>query len=105
MIGGVEQGIELQGVTGSRIRGNIFDGVGDGLVVDGAGHATEVTRQRVPPRLRLVHRRAGSGGRRELLGDGGRVARHRQGAGPDQRAALEAGERGGLLASSCDASA
>ena len=32
-----------EGVTGSRVRGNVFDGVGDGLVVDGAGHGTEVT--------------------------------------------------------------
>ena len=33
----------LQSTTGSRVRGNLFDGVGDGLLVDGAGHATEVT--------------------------------------------------------------
>ena len=43
MLAGVERGIELTGVSGSRIRGNVFDGVGEGLVVDGAGHATEVT--------------------------------------------------------------
>jgi parallel beta-helix repeat protein len=43
MLGGVEKGIVLHGVTDSRVRGNVFDGVGDGLVVDGAGHATEVT--------------------------------------------------------------
>jgi parallel beta-helix repeat protein len=43
MLAGVDRGIELTGVRGSRIRGNVFDGVGEGLVVDGAGHATEVT--------------------------------------------------------------
>jgi parallel beta-helix repeat protein len=43
MLAGVERGIELKGVTGSRVRGNVFDGVGEGLVVDGAGHSTEVT--------------------------------------------------------------
>jgi parallel beta-helix repeat protein len=37
------QAIVLQGTTGSRVRGNVFDGVGDGIVVDGAGHGTEVT--------------------------------------------------------------
>jgi parallel beta-helix repeat protein len=37
------QGIVLQGTTGSRLRGNVLDGVGDGIVVDGAGHGTEVT--------------------------------------------------------------
>ncbi len=40
---GAEQGIVLQSTTGSRVRGNLFDGVGDGLLVDGTGHATEVT--------------------------------------------------------------
>jgi parallel beta-helix repeat protein len=39
----IAQGIVLQGTTGSRLRGNVLDGVGDGVVVDGAGHATEVT--------------------------------------------------------------
>ena len=43
MLSGVTRGVALQGVTGSRVRGNVFDGVGDGLVVDGAGHATEVS--------------------------------------------------------------
>jgi parallel beta-helix repeat protein len=43
VVGGAEQGIVLQATTGSRVRGNLFDGVGDGLLVDGAGHATEVT--------------------------------------------------------------
>ena len=43
MLAGVERGIELAGVSGSRIRGNVFDGVGEGLVIDGTGHATEVT--------------------------------------------------------------
>jgi parallel beta-helix repeat protein len=43
MLAGVERGIELKGVAASRVRGNVFDGVGEGLVVDGAGHSTEVT--------------------------------------------------------------
>ncbi len=43
VVGGSEQGIVLQSTTGSRVRGNLFDGVGDGLLVDGTGHATEVT--------------------------------------------------------------
>ncbi len=43
VVGGTEQGIVLHSTTGSRVRGNLFDGVGDGLLVDGAGHATEVT--------------------------------------------------------------
>lgn len=43
LLAGVERGIVLQGVTGSRVRGNVFDGVGDGLVVDGVGHGTEVS--------------------------------------------------------------
>jgi parallel beta-helix repeat protein len=43
MLAGVDRGIELKGVTGSRVRGNVFDGVGEGLVVDGTGHSTEVT--------------------------------------------------------------
>jgi nitrous oxidase accessory protein NosD len=43
MIGRTARGIVLEATTGSRIRGNVLDGVGDGIVVDGAGHATEVT--------------------------------------------------------------
>jgi parallel beta-helix repeat protein len=43
MLADLEQGIRLSGVAGSRVRGNVFDGVGAGLVVDGIGHGTEVT--------------------------------------------------------------
>jgi hypothetical protein len=43
VVGGVEQGILLQGTTGSRLRGNLLDGLVDGLVIDNVGHATEVT--------------------------------------------------------------
>ena len=39
----LEQGIVMEHTTRAQIRGNIFDGVGDGLVVDGDGHASEVT--------------------------------------------------------------
>jgi parallel beta-helix repeat protein len=42
VVGGVEQGILLQGTTGSRIRGNLLDGLVDGLVIDNVGHGTEV---------------------------------------------------------------
>jgi len=39
----LEQGIVVERTTRAQLRGNLFDGVGDGLVLDGAGHATEVT--------------------------------------------------------------
>lgn len=39
----LEQGIVLAHTTRVQLRGNLFDGVGDGLVLDGAGHAAEVT--------------------------------------------------------------
>jgi parallel beta-helix repeat protein len=43
VLGGLEQAIVLEGTTGSRIRGNLIDGVGSGLVIDAAGHGTEIT--------------------------------------------------------------
>jgi parallel beta-helix repeat protein len=39
----LEQGVVLERTTRAQLRGNLFDGVGDGLVLDGVGHATEVT--------------------------------------------------------------
>jgi parallel beta-helix repeat protein len=39
----VDQAIVLQRTTRAQLRGNLFDGVGDGLVIDGDGHASEVT--------------------------------------------------------------
>jgi parallel beta-helix repeat protein len=39
----LEQGIVLQQTSRAQLRGNVFDGVGEGLVLDGAGHASEVT--------------------------------------------------------------
>jgi parallel beta-helix repeat protein len=39
----LEQGIVIERTTRAQLRGNIFDGVGEGLVIDGAGHASEVT--------------------------------------------------------------
>jgi parallel beta-helix repeat protein len=39
----LERGIVLERTTRAQLRGNLFDGVGDGLVLDGEGHATEVT--------------------------------------------------------------
>lgn len=38
----LEQGIVLENTTLSKIRGNLFDGVGEGLVVDSLGGDTEV---------------------------------------------------------------
>jgi len=43
VVGGVERGIVLNGTAGSRVRGNILDGLVDGLVIDNVGHGTEVT--------------------------------------------------------------
>jgi parallel beta-helix repeat protein len=43
VVGGVEQGILLQGTTGSRLRGNLLDRLLDGLVIDNVGHNTEVS--------------------------------------------------------------
>jgi parallel beta-helix repeat protein len=39
----LQQGIVIERTTRAQLRGNVFDGVGDGLVIDGDGHATEVT--------------------------------------------------------------
>ena len=39
----LEQGIVLENTALARIRGNLFDGVGEGLVVDSVGSNTEVT--------------------------------------------------------------
>ncbi|MBA3444606.1 MAG: right-handed parallel beta-helix repeat-containing protein [Gemmatimonadales bacterium] len=39
----LERGVVLEQTTRAQLRGNLFDGVGDGLVLDGAGHASEVT--------------------------------------------------------------
>jgi parallel beta-helix repeat protein len=39
----LERGIVVEQTSRVQLRGNVFDGVGDGLVLDGAGHASEVT--------------------------------------------------------------
>jgi parallel beta-helix repeat protein len=39
----LERGIVVERTTRAQLRGNLFDGVGDGLVMDGTGHASEVT--------------------------------------------------------------
>ena len=39
----LQEGIVIQRTTRAQVRGNVFDGVGDGLVIDGDGHASEVT--------------------------------------------------------------
>jgi parallel beta-helix repeat protein len=43
IVGDVAEGIVLRGVARSTIRGNVIDGVEDALVIDSAGHASEVT--------------------------------------------------------------
>lgn len=39
----LDQGLVLENTTLAKVRGNLFDGVGEGLVVDSAGSGTEVT--------------------------------------------------------------
>jgi parallel beta-helix repeat protein len=39
----LDQGVVMERTTRAQLRGNLFDGVGDGLVLDGEGHATEVS--------------------------------------------------------------
>jgi parallel beta-helix repeat protein len=39
----LEQGIVMERTAKAQVRGNLFDGVRDGLVLDGVGHASEVT--------------------------------------------------------------
>ena len=39
----LQQAIVLQRTARAQLRGNLFDRVGDGLVIDGDGHASEVT--------------------------------------------------------------
>ncbi len=39
----LEQGLVLERTTRAQLRGNLFDGVGDGLVLDGASRGTDVT--------------------------------------------------------------
>lgn len=43
VIGNVRQGIVLQGVAHSRIRGNVIDRVSEAVVIDSTGHATEIS--------------------------------------------------------------
>lgn len=42
VLANLDRGIILERTTQARLRGNLFDGVGDGLVVDSAGRGTEV---------------------------------------------------------------
>ena len=98
VIARMRRGSCCEGTTGSRLRGNVLRRGGRR---DRGGRRRPWDRgdgQRLPPHQRLVHRRAGPGGGRQLLGDGRRLRRGREGAGADQRASVEAGERGGLLA-------
>ena len=65
----LEQGIVLEQTTRAQLRGNLFDGVGDGLVLDGAGHAprSPATFSSAPPAgssMRPTWPPAGTTGRR-----------------------------------------
>jgi hypothetical protein len=39
----MEEGISLSGTTASRLRGNVLDRMASAVVIDEAGHATELT--------------------------------------------------------------
>jgi parallel beta-helix repeat protein len=43
VLGGMEQGISLSGTTATRLRGNVLDRMGSAVVIDEAGHGTELT--------------------------------------------------------------
>ena len=43
VLGGMEQGISLSGTTTSRLRGNVLDRMASAVVIDEAGHGTELT--------------------------------------------------------------
>jgi parallel beta-helix repeat protein len=43
IISSVRQGIVLKGIVAGKVRGNVIDGVEEALVIDAAGHGTEVT--------------------------------------------------------------
>jgi nitrous oxidase accessory protein NosD len=43
VLGGMEEGISLSGTTASRLRGNVLDRMASAVVIDEAGHATELT--------------------------------------------------------------
>ena len=93
----LEQGIVVERTTRAQLRGNLFDGVGDGLVLDGAGHATEVTGNIFLRATRwfIEAPDLAAGGNYWATADAsGATAKVR---GPDQRAAVEAGDRGRLL--------
>ena len=83
----VGQGIVLERTGRIRLRGNLFDGVDDGVVADSASSDLAAYRQRLPLGPALVHRCAGARRGRQLLG-GGRA--------PDQVAA-ETARAGSLL--------
>jgi parallel beta-helix repeat protein len=43
VLGGMEEGISLSGTTASRLRGNVLDRMASAVVIDEAGHGTELT--------------------------------------------------------------
>ena len=98
VVGGTEQGIVLQSTTGSRVRGNLFDGVRRRAAGGWDGPRDRSHRQRLPSGERMVHRRAGPGRGRKLLGDGGCRGRIGAGEGADQCSAVALRDGGGLLA-------
>ena len=52
----LDQGLVLENTTQAKVRGNLFDGVGEGLVVDSVGSGTEVTGNVFLRALRLFIR-------------------------------------------------
>ena len=52
----LDQGMVLENTTQAKVRGNLFDGVGEGLVVDSVGSGTEVTGNVFLRALRLFIR-------------------------------------------------
>ncbi len=43
VLGGMDQGISLSGTTATRLRGNVLDRMASAVVIDEAGHGTELT--------------------------------------------------------------
>ena len=67
----VERGIVLESTTRVKLRGNLFDGVAEGLVVDSAGSDAEVVGKRVSLRQPLADQCGAAGCRWQFLGASG----------------------------------
>ena len=92
-----ERGIVLEHTAAVRLRGNLLDRDGIGLVTDSAGAGTTLSGNIFARPGKAYIQAPGAGRRRQLLGrrlGGGNAG---LGAGKDQPHALEAGERRGIL--------